>query len=215
MSSGLPEEVVVEQKFRRSHQDGLARVVVSECGIERRSYDLFGRDAVGLISVHANELLPASSDDVGLVAIGAQILHHLEHGLIDKFGEWPMPSRVACFCDPVLHQRRELAGSHPGMSGEDDFLEVLRRELRHRLAIAGNHRLERLNRLPLRMLRRKRHDTVQRKDDLRVDRLLDPKSSILIKSRKSIAGSNEFRAAWRSSRRDQLDDCLLGWSIVP
>ena len=46
---------------------------------------------------------------------------------------------------PLLYFGAELLHRHTGERGREDFLEVLHRELRNRLAIAREHGLERLD----------------------------------------------------------------------
>ena len=47
--------------------------------------------------------------------------------------------------DPDLHLSVELPHRHAGERRDEDLLEVLHRELRHRLAVAGEHGLEGLD----------------------------------------------------------------------
>jgi hypothetical protein len=48
--------------------------------------DLLGRDAVGRLGKGPYELDAPAGDDVGLQAVGAQVVEHLDHGLVDDAG---------------------------------------------------------------------------------------------------------------------------------
>ena len=48
---------------------------------------LLDRDVVDRLGVGADELLAAAGDDVGAEAVVAQVVHHLEHRLVDELGD--------------------------------------------------------------------------------------------------------------------------------
>ena len=74
---GFARTVVVQQDLRVTHQDALPLLVVLVLGSESRTNDLLWRNAVHLLRVGANEVLPAAGHDVGFVAVVAQITHAL------------------------------------------------------------------------------------------------------------------------------------------
>jgi hypothetical protein len=85
---------------------------------------LFRRDAVGLLRVLANKVLATAGDNVGLVAIGAQILQDFLHGLVRQLGVEPVVARVLGGGEPLLHFGSELFHRHPCESSREDFLEI-------------------------------------------------------------------------------------------
>ena len=103
MSSGFPGKIVVQQQLRGPHQDALAFLVIGVLRLKRGADDLFRRDAIDLLGIDADEVLSAAGNDVGLVAVGAQILHRLQHRLINQVGVRTVPALVLGLRQPVLH----------------------------------------------------------------------------------------------------------------
>ncbi len=92
-------------------------LVVLVLGIERRTDDLFRRNALDLLRVGANEVLPAAGHDVGPVAVVAQILHYLQHWLVRhlriKFVEAGMLCRLARFVSNLTISLLQRDGKLP------------------------------------------------------------------------------------------------------
>ena len=118
-------------------------------------------------------------------------------------------------CEPLLHFRVELIHRHAGEGGSEDLLEVLHRELRHRLAVAGHHRFERLDVLEFRLRFHDRRDPLQAVHHLRVHRVRDPQRAVLVEGGDALGGRHELRAALRGGRLHELDNRLLGRAVVP
>jgi hypothetical protein len=78
----LSRKIVVKQELRFPNQYSLVTIVLSVLGLKSRADDVFRRNAVRVLRIRADEALPASSDNVGLVAIGAEIVHDVQHRLV-------------------------------------------------------------------------------------------------------------------------------------
>ena len=154
MSSGLPEKLLLSRSFGGAHQNRFAGFVVGVLQVERGSDDLLGRNAVGLFGIGAHEVLSASGDEVGLVAVGAKVLHDFQHGLVDELGVGAVPARIFGGGDPVVRDLLEVVDRHSGMGCHHDGFQVLGSELRHGGLVAGKHSGERGSGLPLGMLGR-------------------------------------------------------------
>ena len=92
-------------------------------GADARADHLLGRDAVDVLGVDPDELLAAAGDDVGAEAVGAQVVHHLEHRLVDELGESRSEARVLRLRRPVGDDRLEVVDAHAGVGGGDDLLQ--------------------------------------------------------------------------------------------
>ena len=157
--------------------------------------DLLGRDAVDVLRIGPDELLPAAGDDVGAEAVGAQVVHHLEHRLVDELGHRYAEDRVLRLRQPVGDDRLEIRGAHAGMGDGDDLHPVLLAELGHRRMVAGQHRLEGLGLLPLGMLGRHLGEPVEGEEALAVERVLDPGGAVLVEGGDAVLGRHEVGAA--------------------
>ena len=113
-SLGLPGVVVVEEQLRLLGQERLAVLAVAVLRSQRRPYDLLGRDAVDLLRVHPNEVLPSAGDDVRLVAARPQVPEQLLHRQVGELGVGALPARVAGLGDPFLHVGLEGFHRHAG-----------------------------------------------------------------------------------------------------
>src|SRR5271155_3041398 len=94
---GLTRVVVDEEHLRLSQQYRLAMAVLV-LGQDTRPHHLLRRDIVDTLTVNAHELLTATSDYVSLEAIGAQVIHDLQHWLIDKFRMESLESGILGGC---------------------------------------------------------------------------------------------------------------------
>ncbi len=124
---GLAGVVVVEQQLGLLGQERLAVLVVAVLRAASAADHLLGRNAVDLFGVDAHEVLAAAGDDVGLVAVGAQILQHLVHRLIGQLGVGPVPARILGRREPLLYLGAELVHRHAGERGGENLLKVLHR----------------------------------------------------------------------------------------
>ena len=113
MSSGLPAKLLFSSSLGSLISSG-CRPYRSRTWSRRAADDLLRRDAVDLLGIYAHEILAAAGDDVGLVAVGAQILHDLEHRLVDQLCVGPVPARMFGGRDPFFHLGGELIHRHAG-----------------------------------------------------------------------------------------------------
>jgi hypothetical protein len=152
------------------------------------------RNAVDLLGVDAHEVLPAAGYDVGLVGVVAQIAQHFEHRLVDELGVGAVPARMPGGLQPRFHFGVELLHRHAAQRRGKDLIEVSHRELGHRLAVAGEHGLERLDAPQLGPLRHHHRHPFQAVDHLRVHGLLDPQRAVLVEHRDAVLGEDIARA---------------------
>jgi len=103
----------------------------------------------------------------------------------------------------------------PVLGGGEDLEEIVHRELRHRLAIARQHGLERLNLRELGLLLHDRRHPVEAIGDLRIDRVLYPQRPILIESSNALRQRHEFWARLVGGRANEFVYCGLRGSIIP
>ena len=177
--------------------------------------DLLGRDAVELFREHPHEGLAAAGDDVGLVAIGAQVLQHLLHRLVAEIGVGSLPARMSSGREPCLHLCFEFAHRHPGESRDSDLLEVGHREFCDCVPVAGQHGLERLDIGQLGFRLDQRRYPIEAVDQLRVCRLLDPKRSVLIERRDALFRRYEAGARLVGCYSDEFEDRATRRSVIP
>ena len=125
-SLGLAGVIVVEEKLRVFNEERLA-VLFIPIGCAASSADhLLGRDAVGLLRIGADEVLPTSGNNIGLLAIVAKVLQHLLHRLVGELRVWPLPARILRSFDPLLRFGAELVHRHAGECGSNYLLKVPR-----------------------------------------------------------------------------------------
>jgi hypothetical protein len=179
------------------------------------AHHLLDRDAVRLVADDAHELLAAAGHDVSPKAARAQVLQHLEHRLVDRLGVRPLEARVFGLGEPLPDDLEEFLRAYAGMGGGDDLRPVALSELRHRLVVAGEHRLERLLVLPLGVLRRERRQAVEREHRLGVERVLDPERAVVVEGGDAVGGRHIVGAAFGGHRLDERDDRLPGRPVIP
>src|SRR6202044_3204986 len=88
-------------------------------------------------------------------------------------------------------------------------------ELGHRFTVVGENRFERLSLFPFGMLRRKLVQSSEGKHGLTIQRMFNPKGSILIERGDSIVGLDVLAAGLISHLFDKGNDRLLRRTIVP
>ncbi len=115
----------------------------------------------------------------------------------------------------VPHDAFECFVGHPGVGDREDNFPIRLPELGHRFSVVGENRLERLALFPFGMLRRKLVHSSERKHRLSIQRMFDPKGSILIESGNSIVGLDVLAAGLVSHLFDKGNDRLLRRTIVP
>ena len=101
------------------------------------------------------------------------------------------------------------------MGRRHDLPDVLLAELLHRGLVAGEDGGERLLALPLGVLRGKGFDLVQRKEGLRIVRLLDPEGAVVVEHRDAVLLRHELVAPFLRHRGDEIEDGLLVGAVVP
>jgi hypothetical protein len=114
--------------------------------------DLLGRDPVDLLRPRAHEVDAAPRNDEGLESVRSQVGEHLEHRLIDDLGVGTLKFRVAGLRDPIGGNAVELVGRHSHMGGRHELRRTPLALLPKRFHVVLENRLERLLRLPVRML---------------------------------------------------------------
>lgn len=170
-------------------------------------------DAVHMLRIRAHEVLPAPGHNVGVLAVGAKIPHDLQHGLVHHPRIRPVESRMDRRRHPVLNDFLERLHRHARV-GQDNGFDVLQSELLHRVLVSRQDALKRLGRSPFRMPRCDRGQTVVGKQNLRVDRMFDPRGSILIEGGDAVLWSYELRTA-PNGRANKLHDRVLGSTVIP
>ena len=75
---GLPARSLYSKSFGWLHQYRFTIGIVFELRLKRRTNDMFRRGSVDVLGICTYERLPATGDDVGGEAVGAQVLHHFE-----------------------------------------------------------------------------------------------------------------------------------------
>src|SRR5262249_53050862 len=189
---GLASLVVIQEKFRLLREERHAVLVIAELRAARGSDNLFGRYPVHLLAVDTNEILAAAGYNVRLETIGTQMLHDLEHRLVDEFGVGTLPARVLGAGQPLFHLALKVFHRHAGQRRHQDFLKLMQRQLCDGLAVAREDRFERLDVLEFRIFLDNGWNTIEAIDDLRIDRMLDPERAVLIESRDALFRRNEF-----------------------
>ena len=103
---GFAGLVVVEEELGFPFEDGLAVSPRLKAEPEHGSDHLLDGNPVDRLGVGAHEILAAAGDDIGAVAVGAQIFEQLDLRLIDELGERPLPARIARLLDPAATSSR-------------------------------------------------------------------------------------------------------------
>src|ERR1019366_577403 len=212
--NGFACSVVDEEYLWLAHQYRFA-VVVLVLGQTTRSHDLLRRNAVDTLTVNAHELLTATSDYVGLEAVGAQVIHDLKHWLIDKFRMESLESGILGRRQPLLHNLPEYFGSHSSVSGGEDNFPIRFGKPGHRLTVVREYSLERLLFFPFGMPVSNFAHPVQSKQGLSIQRMFDPDRSILIESGNAILGLDILAAGLVCHFFDEGNDRLFRRPVVP
>ena len=215
MPSGLPALLSFSSSFGSLVRNGLPDLVVAEPGAPGAAHHLLGRDAVGLLGVCAHEILATAGDDVGLVAVGAQVLQHLLHRLVGELGIGPLPAWILRRFQPLPGFRIELVHRHAGERRGEDLFQVVHRELRYRLAVAGQHGLEWLDLRKLRFRLDHRGHAVQAVDHLRVHRMFHPQGTVLVEGGDALRRRHEAWVCAVCRRAHEIEDGLLCRTVVP
>src|SRR5437667_9998600 len=117
MPSGLPALLSLSNSLGSLVRNGLPSLSIAICRAAHGADDLFGRDSIGLLGIHAHEILAAAGADVSLVAIGAEIGQHFPHRLVGQFVVRLVPARVFRLGKPLLHLGLELFRGHARAPG--------------------------------------------------------------------------------------------------
>ena len=212
---GFATVVVVEQQLGVLGQERFAILVIAICRAAHGADDLFRRDAIGLLGIHAHEILAAAGADVSLVAVRSKILQHLLHRLVGQFVVRLVPARVFGFGEPLFHLGLELFRGHARERGHQDFFKVWHGEFPDGLAVAGNDGLERLNVFQFRFFFHERTDPVKAIHHLGIHRMLDPERAVLVERGDAFLGRDKIRAAGFRGRFDKVHDGLFRRAVVP
>ena len=109
----------------------------------------------------------------------------------------------------------ERLDRHAGQCRRKNLFEVVQRQLRDRLAVAGKYGLERFDIFELRLFLYHCRNTVEAVDHLGIDWMLDPERAVLIKSGDAILRRHEFRASLISGSTHEVDDRLFRRAFIP
>jgi hypothetical protein len=101
------------------------------------------------------------------------------------------------------------------MGGDDDLHETLDSHLAHSVQVALEQTLEGLLGLPFRMLRREFLHPIEREEDLRVRRILQPERPVVVERRDALGRLDVVSATLVRYRLDKLYDRLLCGPGVP
>ena len=101
------------------------------------------------------------------------------------------------------------------MGGGDYLQDAVHAAGGEGLAIAFEHRLERLLLLPLRMLRRQALHLVQGEEHLEVHRLLAPQGTVVIEHGDALGWRHEVLAALAGHGFDESHDRLARSTVIP
>jgi len=101
------------------------------------------------------------------------------------------------------------------MGDEDDLGPVAFGEMCQCRQIVGEHRLEWVARLPLRMLRRHFVDAVEREKRLGIHRMLDPQRAVLVERGDAVLRRHIVRVRPIGRCFDEIEDRLLRRAVIP
>jgi hypothetical protein len=116
--------VIVKQEFRFFNKYRIAILGVAERRSTRGAHNLLGRDAVNGVGVDAHKILAASSDDVSLISVRAEVTHHLLHGEVSELCIGSFPTRVLGGGDLRLCLVSELLDCHSGQRRGGCYFEI-------------------------------------------------------------------------------------------
>lgn len=85
---------------------------------------MFRRGAVDALSIFTHERLPTAGDDVGFETVGAQILHHFEHWLINEVSVRALPTRMCGLGEPRAYHASKVVRRHTGVRYCDQLLQI-------------------------------------------------------------------------------------------
>ncbi len=182
---------------------------------DRRPDDLLGRDAVDLLREGPDHLDAAAGNDARLEPDRAQVREELEHRLMDDLGVRASEARVPGLCEPVRGGRAELVRRLPGVGCHDEVEERPFARGGDALHVSREGGRERVRRLPLGVLRRKRPHAVERERELDVHRLFGPERPVVVEDGDPFGGRDERRGAGLRDALDEGDDGLPRGGVVP
>ena len=103
----------------------------------------------------------------------------------------------------------------PDVGGSDDVRPIRLVEFGHRHLVVREHRLEGLGGFPFLMLGSQRFHSVQREYGLCVQRMLHPQRAILVEGGNPVFRGNVIRTGLVAGSLNELNNRLLGWSVIP
>ena len=117
--------------------------------------------------------------------------------------------------DPFGNELPEFFGGHAGVRRHEDFADRLFAASQRAIDVALEQGSKRLLVFPLRMQRRERLDTIERKEKLEVERLLAPERAVVVEGGDALGGGHEVRRSFARHALDKRDDRLPGRAVVP
>jgi hypothetical protein len=213
-ADGLAFLVVDEVDLGDSDQHRLA-VAHFKLGLDARAHHLLGRHPIDLLDPGAHELDAATRDDVGLEAVGPEMVEQLEHRLIDELGVGAVELGVARGGQPPFHDLLELGCGHPGMRGHHQLEQTVLAGGRHRFEITFQDSLEGLLLFPFRVLSCQGLDPVDGEQELEVDRFLRPQGAVVVEDGDPLGFGDELGGRRVGDPNDKIENGLSGGTIVP
>ena len=101
------------------------------------------------------------------------------------------------------------------MGGRDQGGEIALGQRGQRFAVVGQDRVEGLLLQPFRVLRGEGPDAVEDEPELDIAGLLTPEGAVVVEDGDAVTLRHELVAAVRGDRGDEVEDRLLGGTVVP
>src|SRR4026209_1609303 len=108
--------------------------------------------------------------------------------------------------EPLSDDFRKLLSGHSAVADSHDFHQALLARSDQRLFVAGNRSRERLLVFPLRVGRGECLYPVNRKGELKIDRLLSPEGAIVVESCDSLLNRDKVRRTFFRYLLDKSND---------
>jgi hypothetical protein len=108
-----------------------------------------------------------------------------------------------------------VSTGHSAQRRGEEFLEVLHRKLRDRLAVARHYRLEWLDVRELGLCLDYRRHALEAVHHLRIHRMLDPQRAVLVERGDTLGRRHELRTSLGRRGLHEFDDRFLGRAVAP
>ena len=177
--------------------------------------DLFWRNPVNFFSPHSHEVKSTSRNDIGLEAIGTQIIQHFQHGLIRKVSVTPLESSMLGLFDPIRNTFLEFNVRHPCMCRAQNRNQPSFHICFDHIHVTVQSRSKVFVVFPLRMLWSKSLQFSQRKEQLERQWILGPQCSVVIKNSDPVCFWDKLITGRVGHRVNEFHKRSFGVSIIP